>query len=184
MDEFTKRLKEEAERLTKFTDAADLSKTLGLGAGSAMEELRKQLTTLDSLKGLEAFETRLPELTMPTPYRMPDIPTFEDTNRFQSAGVLLKRLAGSITQWRAALPDNVQPAIIAILHGGIQINVDLLAQESFHGIRIEGRLNDAPAVVLAHQATVQLLCFVQPVQPPEHPRRQIGFVINGEKSEA
>lgn len=182
MDEFTKRLKEEADRMTKVVDAADLSKSLG--AFSAMEDLRKQIASMEPLKSISGLETRLPELRMPEPVRMPHIPTLQEANNFQSAGVLLRRLAESIKQWRVALPENVQPAIIAILHGGVQVQVDLLAQESFHGIRIEGRLQGSPAVVLAHQATVQLLCFVQPVSPPEQPRRQIGFVIDGQKTEA
>lgn len=184
MDEFTKKLKEEAERLTKVTGAVDVAKSLGVGAGSAFEELTKQLAGINALAGVKAIETRLPELRMPEPLRMPQMPTFEETNRFQSAGVLLRRLAESIKQWRAGLDGDAQPAIIAILHGGVQINVDLLAQESFHGIRIEGRMNGLPTVVLAHQATVQLVCYVERVQPPERPRRPIGFVIGGEKSEA
>jgi hypothetical protein len=114
----------------------------------------------------------------------PNIPTLEETNTFQSSGILLRRLANAISRWRAQLSQDAQPGIIAILHGGIQIEVERLAEESFHGIRIEGRLGGSPCVVLAHQATVQLLCYVQLVQPPEHPRRSIGFVIGGEESEA
>jgi len=142
----------------------------------AAEELQKVLSA-----------QRLPSLRFlsdPVSVPLPNIPTVEGTNTFQSSGMLLRRLANAISRWRAQLAQDVQPAIIAILHGGIQIEVDCLAEESFHGIRIDGRLGGSPCVLLAHQATVQLLCYVQPVQPPEHPRRSIGFVIGGEESEA
>lgn len=110
--------------------------------------------------------------------------TAEEKNYYQSSGVLLSRLAESISQWRLQLSQDVQPAIIAILHGGIQINVERLSQESFHGIRIEGTMQTKPCVVLAHQSTVQLLCMVQTIAPPEHPARTIGFIIEGKETEA
>jgi hypothetical protein len=87
-------------------------------------------------------------------------------------------------KWRAALPEGMQPSVTALLNGGMQVDVTSLAQESFHGIRIEGKVNGNNCVVLAHQATVQLLCKAQPIEPPELPRRSIGFVIDGQWSEA
>lgn len=70
------------------------------------------------------------------------------------------------------------------MQGGVQIEIERLEQESFHGIRIEGKLQGAHCVVLAHQATVQLLCLAQQINPSEVPRRPIGFVINGQEIEA
>lgn len=75
------------------------------------------------------------------------MPTPEEGNHYQSAGVLMKRLANAITQWRGQLPENVQPAIVAILHGGVQIDVTTLAQESFNGIRVEGTVNGVPCII-------------------------------------
>ncbi len=175
MDDSFKKFLEESEKLRKVTDELDLGKKLkSLGIS---DSLAKHFTSQDSMRSYA-----LPLTPIPEPIRMPSIPTFEENNNFQSAGALLRRLAESITQWRSGLPQDVQPAIVAILHGGIQIDVEQLAQESFHGIRIIGRTQGSPCVVLAHQTTVQLLCFVQPIQPPERPRRQIGFVIDGEES--
>jgi hypothetical protein len=154
-----------------------------------MKELSAPSKAAEELQKILSAQ-RLPSLRLPSepaPLPRPNIPTFptvEETNTFQSSGMLLRRLANAISQWRAQLPQDVQPGIIAILHGGIQIEVDCLAEESCHGIRIEGRFGGSPCVLLAHQATVQLLCYVQPIQPPEHPRRSIGFVIGGEESEA
>ncbi len=103
-------------------------------------------------------------------------------NEYQSAGVLMRRLADTITQWREQLPADEEPAILAVMFGGIQINVERLAQESFHGIRIEGQMNGSPCMLLSHQSTVQLLCFVRKVEP-ENTKRRIGFIIDGEEEE-
>jgi hypothetical protein len=177
MEDSIKKFLEESDKLKKLTHGLDLGKKLeSLGIN---DSISKHLSSLDSVKNFA-----LPSIPFHEPVRMPRIQTFEENNNFQSAGALLRRLAESIAQWRSALPEDVQPAIVAILHGGIQIDVERLAQESFHGIRIEGRTQGSPCVVLAHQATVQLLCFVQPIQPPERPRRPIGFVIDGEESHA
>jgi hypothetical protein len=105
-------------------------------------------------------------------------------NEYQSAGALMRRLAHTISEWRRQLPEGVQPALMAIVQGGPQIQIRSLAQEGFHGIRIDGYIDDAPCILLAHQATLQILCYVEEVKPPEKPRRSIGFIIEGEQSEA
>lgn len=142
---------------------------------SAMKKALESIERGNS--GLDSF--RLPELRLPE-FHMPRIPTQQEVNEYQSAGVLMKRLADSIIQWRRQLPEDQQPAILALLYGGVQINVERLAEESFHGIRIEGKLNESPCMVLAHQAGVQLLCYIQKVEKEEG-RRTIGFIIDGEE---
>jgi len=109
-------------------------------------------------------------------------PGLREANEYQSAGMLMRRLADTIVQWREQLPEDEEPAILAVMYGGIQINVERLAQESFHGIRIEGSMNGSPCMLLAHQSTVQLLCFVKKVEKAQ-PRRRIGFIIDGEEEE-
>ena len=104
-------------------------------------------------------------------------------NSYQSAAELMRQLAESIMSWRQQLPEGAQPAIMAILHGGLQIKVIRLSQESFHGIRIEGTMNGSPCMLLAHQATVQMLCYVEKL-PPGAKSRKIGFIIEGEVQEA
>jgi hypothetical protein len=127
----------------------------------------------------------LPELRLPecTPAADSCVGA-QGNDRHQSAGDLMRRLAGTITQWRKELPQGVQPALLALAHGGVQISVTSLAQESFHGIRIDGHINGAPCMLLAHQATVQILCYAEEIKPPEQPKRSIGFVIDGEHSQA
>lgn len=170
------KLAEELKRMTSSTSLASLAK------------LHESSALADATKHLDAFKT-LREITIPPmpyvePYRPPRIPTAEETNQFQSAAVLLRRLAESIRQWRSSLPEDLQPAVVALLNGGVQIDVNSLAQESFHGIRIEGQIQGQHCVVLAHQSTVQLLCIAQPIAPPERPKRAIGFIIDGLPSEA
>ena len=104
-------------------------------------------------------------------------------NSYQSSAVLMRQLADSIMDWRQQLPEDAQPAIMAILQGGRQIKVHRLSQESFHGIRIEGTMNKMPCMLLAHQATVQLLCYVEKL-PKGAQQRKIGFIIEGEETEA
>lgn len=112
-----------------------------------------------------------------------EVPTEEEQlNLYRSAGVLMRRLADTVLQWREQLPDDQQPAIVAILNGGVQVNVERLAQESFHGIRIEGTVNGNPCMLLSHQSSVQLLCYVEQVEKEEF-RRRIGFIIDGEEEE-
>jgi hypothetical protein len=86
----------------------------------------------------------LPALRVPE-CPLPDIPGPEESNAYQSARALMMRLADSIIQWRHQLPSDRQPAILAVLNGGLQIAVERLAEESFHGIRIEGRSTATPA---------------------------------------
>jgi len=84
----------------------------------------------------------------------------EDQNEYRSAGVLLQAMADEAREWSKQLPPNYRPAIVAILHGGVQVQVRSLAQVSFDGIRIEGTMGaDIPCSMLAHQDTVQLVCY-------------------------
>ncbi len=70
---------------------------------------------------------------------------------------------------------NFQPAVMAILHGGVQVKVVRLAQVSFDGIRIEGLLQGNPVTLFAHQSTVQMMCFAKEIREAEE-RNPIGFI--------
>ena len=163
-----------------------------------MSEFLKQIQKLQSnglldklnetLKKNEAFNKNLDsyigaqakfELPKITPIH---IPNATEVNSYQSAGALVKRLANSIIEWREALPEDQQPAIHAILSNGLAIEVDCLSEETFHAVRIEGRINGAPCMLLVHQASVQLLCYVQKIEK-EDDRRKIGFILDGERTD-
>ncbi len=164
------------------------------------KELREKLSALsESMKPnpeiTKAMESicgsmgRFQRLTLPEIPRysfpeteIPEIPTQEELNYYQSSALLMEALAKEALQWKENLPSNFNPAILAILYGGVQIHVNNLSQVSFHGIRVEGTLNGAPCSVLAHQSTIQLLCYAEEVNL-EVPRNPIGFVWGNEKVE-
>lgn len=106
----------------------------------------------------------------------------QDVNDYRSAGELIKSLAKTIHLWRQNMPNDAEPTVVAMLNGGLQIQVSRLAQESFHGIRIEGTAGGNPCMVLTHQNNVELLCYVQKVSE-EEPERRIGFIIDGQEVE-
>lgn len=173
----SEQLNESLSSTSAFTEAAKR-----MAEDSSLQKMVKNIESLH-LPDLKAFN--IPELRQPMVNpALFKMPSHKEQNDYQSAGVLMKSLASAITEWRKQLPENVQPAVLALLNGGVQIDVTSLAQESFHGIRVEGKVNGVPCIVLAHQSTLQLLCYVQPINPPETPKRRIGFIIDGEQSEA
>lgn len=100
----------------------------------------------------------------------------EDLYQFRSSGVLLEALAAEARAWANKLPEAYRPAIVAVLHGGLQIEVRTLAQVSFDGIRIEGLMGGNPCSLLAHQNTVQLICYAVSVEEDEDTHHPIGFI--------
>lgn len=104
-----------------------------------------------------------------------DTPDLRESNEFRSAGALMKSIADEVLSWRESLPEGFQPAIVAILQGGIQIDVLKLSQVSFHGIRIEGTMAGNACVMFAHQANIQMLCHAIKVKKTL-PNRTIGFI--------
>ena len=109
-------------------------------------------------------------------------PSQQDLQSGDSAGSMLRRLAKTIIEWREELPEDAQPVITAIASGGVSILVERMTQESHHGIRIEGKINDNPCMLLVHQANLELLCYIEKVKEVKF-RRKIGFIIDGEETE-
>ena len=58
-----------------------------------------------------------------------------------------------------------------------------LIQDGHNGIIVEGTLNDSPCMVLAHQGTLQLLCYVEKMQEPEKDKIVIGFQYQGKEQD-
>jgi len=123
----------------------------------------------------------LPKLK-PMDYSAFKIPTPAEQNYYQSAEILILRLRERYEAWCAELPEDVQPAIYA-LTGGVVLRVASLTQESFHGIAVDGAMLDSNArcLLIAHQASLQLLCVAEPVTA-EQPKRRIGFYVASEQS--
>jgi len=170
MDEETRKKLEK-----QYSAIADAMKP-SLAVQKAMEDVNKSMAKFAKINmpSIAAPEYKIPEI--------PRMPTQEEINEYQSASVLMRALADEALQWKEKLPNNYKPAILAILYGGIQINVQTLSQVSFHGIRVTGTLNSAPCSILAHQSTIQLLCYAEEVNS-ETPRNPIGFIWGDNKIE-
>jgi hypothetical protein len=164
--------KELQEKLSTLSEAMKPSPEIT----KAMESLSGSMGRFQEFSLPEIPRYSLPE------FEIPETPTPEEQNHFQSAAILMEALAKEALQWKENLPPRFNPAILAILYGGLQIHVNNLSQVSFHGIRVEGTLNGAPCSVLAHQTTFQLLCYAEEVKP-EVVRNPIGFVWGNEKVE-
>ena len=108
--------------------------------------------------------------------------TREEVNDYQSASVLIEAIAAEAGRWKEQLSEGFRPAVLAVLNGGIQIQIQNLSQISFHGIKVEGLLDGAPCSLLAHQSTIQLLCYAEKVVS-EKPRNPIGFIWDDIKIE-
>ena len=133
----------------------------------------KALTSIPSLS-LELVDVDMDQITSHV-LSDDDSPDLRESNEFRSAGALMKSIADEALSWRESLSEGLQPAIVAILQGGIQIDVLKLSQVSFHGIRIEGTMAGSPCVMFSHQGNVQMLCHAVKVEK-EAPKRSIGFI--------
>jgi hypothetical protein len=159
---------------------------LGAAHSDAAAPFRKVLEAFANdpiLKGLKrrsSWRDEVPELRKS---QAASPPAAEEPPGGQpSAGEVVRWLADLVQEWRAQVCADEQPAIVAMLNGGVQLKVDRISQESFHAIRIEGTIRDNPCTLLAHPATLQLLCYIEKVEQPGV-RRRIGFVIDGHEQQ-
>jgi len=142
-----------------------------------MQRIKEQITR--SMPSLGVVSSPLLD---PSSFKMPEMASLEERHSYESSKDLINSVVTTIRQWKNSQPVTCEPAVMALLHGGIQIEVSSLTNVSFHGLRIEGSLGGRPCIVLAHQATVQLLCY--PAERiKEQPRRKIGFVVDGQLTE-
>ena len=131
---------------------------------------------------------RRPYLTLPGATGMPDIGEIlahmpaETEHRFESAGEFVKRLAHRVQKWRECLPEDEQPVILALLPSGGVVEVWSVGEDGHSSVVVEGLLNDAPCMYISHQASFQILCYTQKVEPENV--RKIGFHVDGKEIEA
>lgn len=131
---------------------------------------------------------RRPYLSLPGATGMPDIGEIlahmpaEAHHRFESAGEFVKRLAHRVQKWRQRLPEDEQPVILAIMPNGNAVEVRSVGEDGHSSVVVEGVLNDKPCMFISHQASFQILCYTQKVEPEK--KRKIGFHVGGEEIEA
>ena len=106
----------------------------------------------------------------------------ESVHRFESAGEFVKRLAERVHQWREQLGEDEQPVILALLPNGKAIDVWSVGEDGHSSVVVEGSMDDSPCMFISHQASFQILCYTQKVEPEK--RRKIGFHVGGEEIEA
>ena len=121
-------------------------------------------------------------VTMPR-FEIPRMPTEEEKHAYASSGAMIRRLAMTIRMWRKQIPKDAQPVILAILANGTPVRVSRLIQEGHNGVIVEGEVANSPCLVLAHQATLQLLCYVEHMEKPENKRAPIGFHYQGQEKD-
>lgn len=159
-----------AELGAAFSDAAPIRKLLEAFANDPiLKGLKRRSSWRDEVPQLRKAQGAAP-------------PAQEPAERQPAAGEVVRWLADLVQEWRAQVSADEQPAIVAMLNGGVQLKVERISQESFHAIRIEGTVRDDPCTLLAHPATLQLLCYIEKVGEPGG-RRRIGFVIDGQEQQ-
>ncbi len=132
---------------------------------------------------------RRPYLTLPGVTGMPDVHEIlaqmpeEQKHRFESSGEFIRRLAFRVTKWREELPEDEEPAIIALLTNGDAVEVHNIGEDGHSSVVVEGTLNGSPCMFISHQSSFQILCYTRKIEE-EKPSRKIGFHVGGEAIEA
>ena len=135
-----------------------------------------------------AHPLRRPYLSLPGATGMPDIGEIlahmpaEASHRFESAGEFVKRLANRVHKWRERLHEDEQPVILAILPNGNAVEIRSVGEDGHSSVVVDGLLDGKPCMFVSHQASFQILCYTQKVQPDK--KRKIGFHVGGEEIEA
>lgn len=112
------------------------------------------------------------------PHHLLNPPSVEEINAFQSANAIVKRLSQVITDWNERLPTDKEAAIIAILPGGIEVNVLELSAEGYEGITIRGIWKGGEVLVTMHKSNFITMCM-EISTDEDKPRREIGFHFQG-----
>ena len=131
---------------------------------------------------------RRPYLSLPGVTGMPEFGEIlahmpaETQHRFESAGEFVKRLAHRVGKWRERLQEDEQPIILAMLPNGNAVEVWSLGEDGHSSVVVEGLLNNEPCMFITHQASFQILCYTQKVEPEK--KRKIGFHVGGKEIKA
>lgn len=137
----------------------------------------------------EDSHLRKPYFTLPGVTGMPDVHEIlarmpeEQKHRFESSGEFIRRLAYRISKWRESLPEDEEPAIVALLSNGDAVDVHTLGEDGHSSVVVEGMIGGMPCMFISHQSSFQVVCYTRKIEQ-EKPRRKIGFHVGGEEIEA
>jgi len=132
---------------------------------------------------------RRPYLTLPGATGMPNVREIlahmpdEQKHRFESSGEFIRRLAVRITKWREGLPEDEEPAILALMSNGDAVEVHTLGEDGHSSVVVEGSLEGSPCMFISHQSSFQVLCYTRKIIEKSTVRK-IGFYVGGEEIEA
>lgn len=131
---------------------------------------------IKKLRGIEPVKIKdlrpLPEVRM----SFPKIVTQEEIHEYESAQALISRLHRRYEAWMNQLPEDVQPAIYAVLSNGLMVRVLSLSPEGHSGVAISGEIEGTQCLIITHHAGVQLMCVAEAVAKGEE-RKPIGFIV-------
>lgn len=112
----------------------------------------------------------------------------EENHRFESSGEFIRRLAARVGRWRAALPEDEEPAIFALMSNGDAVAVESIGEDGHSSVVVEGSLQGMPCMFISHQSSFQIVCYTRKIEDSSEkepkPRRKIGFHVGGEELEA
>jgi hypothetical protein len=100
------------------------------------------------------------------------------------ARALLESLASAIRAWRERLPEELQPALLAIVHGGAPIEVDALELNGLAAIALTGYCQGHKRQILVPAQHVQFLCVPRNAEAAQQGAAAIGFRIDGRSFQA
>ncbi|MFH0851810.1 MAG: hypothetical protein V1876_03610 [Candidatus Peregrinibacteria bacterium] len=128
-----------------------------------LAKIRKQFTS--PLASYSIPRISLPEIRMPSE---------AEKHEYESAGDFVSRLARQIHAWKKALPEDAQPVILAVLVNGLTVDAKHISADGHNVVRIVGHVDQMETMVIAHQVTLQVMCYIKKLRPDE-PRYEIGF---------
>jgi hypothetical protein len=111
-------------------------------------------------------------------------PTQGEQHAFESAERIVTALQKSVDAWHQQTAITEQLVILIILMNGTVIELVKIQAASHHALWIEGRVlaDNTPCFLMLHQSAVQILGFVQVVEPAKK-RYPIGFVHSPDTSQ-
>ena len=80
-------------------------------------------------------------------FRPPVVPSLQEANSYQSSEAIVESMGSTVRIWREQLKSSneeqagkYQPVVLAYLSSGQVVQVQRMAPESFHCVRVEGAL--------------------------------------------
>ncbi len=123
------------------------------------------------LRQLEAATPKYPIPDVPS-LPMPALINLEDRHRSESAGDFVSRLAHQIRSWEKQIPQDAQSVVLAVLPNGLTVDVTEVCPDGHNLVRLTGTVNGTHTMLLAHQAALQVVCYIRKADGPHH---RIGF---------